>query len=234
MKPILFNSEMVRAILDNRKTETRRLIKPQPEHDGNFWKMGYARWSEKISIFTPTVGHSIYNHMPYHPGDILYVRESYCPNYFDKISEYRNRNAYKAGFKREIVEDHVLPEPKWTPSIHMPKEAARIFLEVKDVRVERLHKITMDGLINEGIIPKRYSNNPCNSKCKYMSDGCRCMNEPCPIFASYMYECHIIPFEKLWDSNIKKSQLDIYGFNANPWVYVIKFERYDNKGKINL
>lgn len=183
MKPILFNTEMVRAILDGRKTVTRRVVKPQPEgvhtildcdedaHTfdllcGNCGAGGiFADWSETIKA-------------PYWHGDILYVRETWCKG---KISGEKERYFYKA--------DGSLEYPcNWSPSIHMPREAARIFLRVTDVRVERLQDIDDNGVVSEGL----------------------------KIGA---------PFDELWDSTIKKSDLPIYGWDANPWVWVISFRR---------
>lgn len=148
---------------------------------------------------------------PYQPGDILYIRESYCPNYFDEgIAGYRNdglrgnRNAYKADYHKETIGD-IVPEPKWEPSIHMPKEAARIWLNVTDVRVDRLQDITEQQTVQEGI-----------NVCKAVHDG---------------YTDGSEAFAMLWDSTIKKSDLDRYGWDANPWVWVIEFERCDKPGE---
>ena len=130
-KPILFNTEMVRAILEGRKTVTRRLVKPQPN----------STFDKNWECFTKENGEVVVLTKPYSPGDILYVREAFCPNYFDReIANFYcdgNRTAYKADFDSEKFGD-VVPEPKWKPSIHMPKAMARIFLRVTDVRVERL------------------------------------------------------------------------------------------------
>lgn len=125
---------------------------------------------------------------PHVPGDILYVRETWanlntlaCPCYYYKASEDLPERALNA----------------WKPSIHMPKDAARIFLRVTNVRVERLQDITEVQAQYEG----------CNSG---MLTG------PCTARGQ---------FENLWNSTIKKSDLDRYGWNANPWVWVIEFER---------
>ena len=90
---------------------------------------------------------------------------------------------------------------KWHPSIHMPKEAARIWLKVTDVRVERLQDITIEGIRKEGLEPRF------NVKDKF-SDGIARGR-----------------FLELWNNTIKKSALDKYGWDANPWVWVIEFER---------
>ncbi len=189
--PILFNTEMVRAILDGRKTVTRRLMKPQPVNKNGFWKLGGAGWSDGISKIHPMPCHSLYNRSPYQPGDILYVRETWC-------------NANKEGVEPDyyyyadvyICEDYNRTEWKWRPSIHMPKEAARIWLQVTDVRVERLQNMWANDTSKEGLYFER------------------------PYTANEMLE----KFAALWNSTIKKSDLARYGWDANPWVWVIEFE----------
>mgnify|MGYP000832768239 CR=1 FL=1 len=198
IKSILFNTEMVRAILNGRKTCTRRICKDANEYtvpDMDFYnadKRTYAvhnfanqEHTEQLSIAERTC--------PICPGDILYVRETwskgleryiYRAEYSDTEKFYRNG--------KEI-------EMKWKPSIHMPKEAARIWLKVTDVRVERLQEITEIGATKGG----------CVYDVEYALGNTA--------------RGH---FKKLWDSTIKKSALDTYGWNANPWVWVIEFERY--------
>ena len=144
MKPILFNTEMVRAILDGRKTVTRRVIKPQPSS------------GVRKSVFVKSGledGHGREIKSAYLPGDILYIRETW--------QEFKIKNPRKAvpeDFKAvkyifkadgEIVNSDKSMF-KWRPSIHMPKEAARIFLKVTGVRVERLHEMTQEDCIREG------------------------------------------------------------------------------------
>ena len=215
--PMNFNSEMVRAILDGRKTVTRLICKDANEltvPDMIFYdadKRTYAvhnyankEHTDKLSIAE--------RNCPICPGDILYVREAFCPNYFDEyIAGYRkdmrgNRNAYKADYHKEVVGDAV-PEPKWHPSIHMPKEAARIFLKVKDVRVERLQDITAENAIKEGV--QRYIH----------LDG------------SLDEQGTRTAFIGIWNSTIKNSDLDRYGWDANPFVWVIEFEKCDTPEK---
>lgn len=145
--PILFNTDMVRAILDGRKTVTRRVIKPQPIyniHDGFNWK-GYAYGNS----LPPSVEGAAYNFQcaaPYQPGDILYVRETWCLRYDGEKYFYKADKNTPREEKRLIDYDHV----SWHPSIHMPKEAARIWLKVTDVRVERLQDITEEQAEKEG------------------------------------------------------------------------------------
>lgn len=214
VKPILFNTEMVRAILDGRKSCTRRINKDVNDYvvpDMDFYdsdKRTYAvhnyadkEHTDKLSITERTC--------PICPGDILYVRETWCKGIERYIyrADYSDREKFYQGGK-EI-------EVKWHPSIHMPKEAARIWLKVTDVRVERLQDITEDGCIAEGIYPSNCRG--CNA-----TFGCDvCPDEGYDEFDKFM---------EIWDSTIKKTDIDRYGWNANPWVWVIEFERCERGG----
>lgn len=188
MKPILFNTNMVRAILDGRKTVTRRVVKPQPvriarkyvEYEGMFYPCHLTMPWESRPLDDPSKP-------PYQPGDILYVRETWngdwCDHYIYKAD---SGSAIAAGYGKE---------PKWHPSIHMPKDAARIFLRVTSVRVERLQ----------------------DCGCAQAKDeGCTCCSQ----------------FARLWDETIKPAELALYGWTANPWVWVIGFERCE-KPEVN-
>lgn len=174
--PILFNMEMVRAILDCRKSCTRRIIKPQPQ--------GYFEVSEEPLYIYDTDGKQGKITPPYQPGDILYVRETF-------IQAAAHIFWYKADDKPWMSKDLL-----WKPSIHMPKEAARIWLKVTDVRVERLQDITGLSVQKEGI---EVDPNECASKFDFITE----------LF---------LLFQKLWDSTIKKSDLDRYGWDTNPYV----------------
>lgn len=213
LKSVIFNTDMVRATLSNRKTVMRQkvlgeiILNSEMEHKVNFlpYKPRKVRGRKIKSIKYFTLNSFKQKEGPYRPGDILYVREAFCQDYFDSaVAAFRenglrgNRNAYKADYHSEIVGD-VVPEPKWTPSIHMPKEAARIFLRVTDVRVERLQEITNKDAKREGVV---------------------CETDNSGMMHRYM-------FSKLWNSTIKKSDIDRYGWNANPWVWVIEFSKID-------
>lgn len=195
MKPILFNTEMVRAILDNRKTVTRRVLKPQEKILENPM-FGYTMFTPKgyISVrgdWTDTDGDKRYGEnfikLPYGPGDILYVRETFF--------EYKGHFYYKADGKHEGLAKMGVYF-KWRPSIHMPREAARIFLRVTDVRVERLQEITFKQALKEG----------CND-----------------------YSSTALGFFYVWDSTLKAKDRILYGWEADPWVWVIGFERVSRK-----
>lgn len=185
MKPILFNIEMVRAIMEGRKTVTRRVVKPQPKgaHTvldcddyeqtfdmlcGNGGEGGvFLDWAGTIKA-------------PCWAGDILWVRETWAKNPFGDGYIYPTE-VPGAG-------------QKWKPSIHMPREAARLFLRVTDVRVERLQDINLD--------PPGPKNQVVREGLRYLSD-----------------------FIAVWDRTIKPADLHLYGWDANPWIQVIEFER---------
>ena len=185
-KPILFNTEMVQAILGDRKTVTRRVIKPQPI-------AGIRK-----SVFVPSGiedGHGREIKLLYKVGDILYVRETFNNTETDTV-------LYAAD--KDFIDFYLFMESeiKWKPSIHMPKAAARIFLKVTDVRIERLQEITVDGCRLEGC---------CCSDCLQTgphSPDCKCDTL----------------FHNVWnDINAKRG----YGWEANPWVWVVEFERVE-------
>lgn len=198
MKPILFNTEMVRAILDGRKTCTRRVIKPQPD-EKHTYPLGFVTDStekKEMGCFgfgIDEYGGSIqYAKPPYQPGDILYVRETW--------KKAPNGYYYYEDWQRDDIADVT----KWKPSIHMPKEAARIWLKVTDVKVERLQEITEVQAQAEG----------CNSG--LLTGACTARGQ----------------FEDLWNTTIKKSDLDRYGWEANPYVFVIEFVKIDKPEEI--
>lgn len=221
IKPILFNTEMVRAILDGRKTCTRRLVKPQPDEKHTF-PLGFVTDStekKEVGCFGFGIneygGYIQYARSQCQPGDILYVRETWerfecwncegdergnCPKQPQKSVLDRTCGCYMYRATDEIYGD-----ARWHPSIHMPKEAARIWLKVTNVRVERLQEITVDGCHREGI----------NIETSAVTDG-ETLNRK--------HDFSLEKFETLWDSTVKKSDIDRYGWDANPWVWVIEFE----------
>ena len=202
IKPILFNTEMVRAILDGRKSCTRRIVKGFIPDDA-VW--GYTAFTPKGYIscrgtFADGYGEKFFK-LPCDPGDILYVRETW--------KKAPNGYYYYETWQRDDIADVT----KWKPSIHMPKEAARIWLKVTDVRVERLQSITEGGAIREGAE---------GEKCHHTNTGAfgctDCMN-------TGWIEPPQVEFMQIWNSTIKESDLNRYGWDANPWVWVIEFER---------
>ena len=216
--PILFNTDMVRAILDGRKSCTRRIVKPQqligmlpdkckngaPEEFLKEKKLMFKPYCDMTDIELINTAYKA----PYQPGDIMYVRETWQYLYEldgnEQVIEDTGKYYYAATDtipfntyvdKNGVKHDHA----PWKPSIHMPKEAARIWLKVTDVRGERLQEITIDGIRNEGL----------SSMAVHSGD----------------MEIALKEWENLWNSTIKKSDLDSYGWEANPWVWVIEFER---------
>ncbi len=198
MKPILFNTEMVRAILDGRKKVTRRLINPQPTYspmDGFKWK-GNAYGTN----LPPTVEGAACNFIcaaPYKVNDILYVRETWCSAY-DGEKYFYLADRVTEREQRQLLDYYNV---KWRPSIHMPKEAARIFLKVTAVNVERLQDISGGEILKEGI-----------EKSLLFDGGVKNAFDK---------------FAGLWDSTIRATDLELFGWNANPYVWVIEFEVID-------
>ena len=219
--PILFNTEMVQAILKGRKTCTRRVIKPQqfigmlpdkckngaPEEFLKEKKLMFKPYCDMTDIELINTAYKA----PYQPGDILYVRETV----WQKIGYYLDIDGEtKPSWYNEFkyVASDEKPETGWNyswakrPSIHMPKEAARIWLKVTDVRVERLQEITIDDIRNEGL----------SSMAIHAGD----------------MEIAIEEWKNLWNSTVKKSDLSKYGWDANPWVFVMEFIRINNPEEI--
>jgi len=205
-KPILFNTEMVQAILQGRKTFTRRVIK---EIDNNYGYLGLskdeccAKEDNTAIFYRKTTNLKLRIKMPYRVGDILYVRETWriqsMKNYGKRV-----KFLYKAEYNKELREvslsesryDDMIKysfKNGWQPSLFMPKEAARIFLEVIDVRVERLRDIKMHDAEKEGIIQ---------------------MGKSYPLTI----------FKKIWNSTVNKKDINKYGWDVNPWVWVIEFK----------
>lgn len=219
VKPILFNTDMVRAILDGRKSCTRRIVKGFIPNDA---KWGYTAFTPKGCIscrgtFADGYGEKFFK-LPCEPGDILYVRETWerfeCWNCKGDERGNCSKEPQKSvldktcGFYMYRATNEISGDARWHPSIHMPKEAARIWLKVTNVRVERLQEITPQGAWKEGA-------------------RCSCLH-PVPDCAG-----NKTAFVNIWNSTIKKSDLDWYGWSANPWVWVIEFERCEKPKEEN-
>lgn len=188
IKPILFNTEMVKALLSGIKTCTRRKIPIDIvdfcdiDHDGELlsYQNSYGDFINPEKLCR------------YQSGDILYVRETWCKGSYGNEKE---KYYYKADDNNFFC--------TWHPSIHMPKEAARIWLKVTNVRVERLQDIDIDGIRNEGL----------SSTAVHVGDMSIALKE----------------WALLWNSIVKKSDIDTYGWDANPYVWVIEFERCEKQ-----
>lgn len=220
--PILFNTEMVQAILEGRKTVTRRLVKPRYRDDEYGFQVVTRKNGEFVRIEKINDGGSglfadgterIVN-PPCVAGDILYIRETWniCSmwstgnrvTFIYRADEDEEKSARTVSVSDKTFDKYGKmmhgSSPDWRPSIHMPKEAARIFLKVKDVRVECLQDVTDEDAYKEGA---------------GAGDVC------------YQAGGRILEFAKIWNSTIKKNDIEQYGWNANPWVWVIEFERYE-------
>lgn len=197
MKPILFNAEMVRAILQGRKTVTRRIIRPQPKNDIVFhcgvWQETHSG-ANGLRVFPP----------PYQIGDVLYVRENWALT-SDIPENGTVRPMYMADYSEQEIEIQKAQHFRWKPSIHMPKDLARIFLRVTGCKIVRLQDITADEVLQEGI-----EVNP------ELAPGER---------NSYYPAC----FAALWDTTTKAADKKKYGWDANPWVWAISFELEQKK-----
>ena len=175
--PILFSTEMVRAILNGRKTQTRRVIKPQPS-------------GIRLSPFVKSGIEDIHGYeikIKYHVEDMLWVRETWA-DFEGGINLPFEPIMYKA--------DDDTAKYKWRPSIYMPRWASRITLEITNVRVERVQEISEDDARQEG----------CKSWKGVLGDGEMSAREA---------------FIRLWNSINQKRG---YGWDVNPYVWVIEFE----------
>ena len=203
IKPILFNTPMVRAVRSDIKTETRRLINPRYRDDEySFQIITNAHTGEFVRVEMIDEWENCTRFLPpqYLPGDILWVRESWAvaadlPGISNGGFVYRSD--YTDYELSQLKEKHFC----WKPSIHMPKAAARTFVKVTDVQAERLQNITATGIRAEGL-----------------GTGAAFCGDPLAREE----------FKILWDSTVPKSKLPQCGFAANPWVWAYRFERCEN------
>lgn len=208
VKQILFNTEMVRAVLDGRKTVTRRVVKPQPGEEiayiwggSNHGKWSFSPYNESRYEEHRTARDWKYWTPPYHADDILYVRETWAenPHPWDGAKYVYRASIHPADYDLY----------KWHPSIHMPREAARVWLRVTDVGVERLQEIDEDGAIAEGCSAGRFETTGGPWGVEDNPDEWTARED----------------FSNVWDSTIKSADRDRYGWDANPFCWVISFER---------
>lgn len=199
-KPMLFNAEMVRAILDGRKTQTRRIIKLPEGMTGR--QVGESGNPNNPIGFMYPCG---IKRPPCNPDDIIWVRETWRP--IEASSAGWCRIEYKAGGAEHFQKIIVVPkyQEPWHPSIHMPKEAARIFLRVKNVRVERLDDMRLADFLGEGV------------RLTCQEEGNLAL---APLRARER-------FFEVWNSTLKPADIPKFGWGANPWVWVIEFERIE-------
>lgn len=253
MKPILFNTEMVRAILDGRKSVTRRVafsekdLRPfqSKDYPDGWWFRGrvYRSWDDATR--TPQ---GVMSLCRYRREDILYVRETWQEVYETEWSEedpsgknirelilnFDSIPKVEAGISSMCKSALMKPRMKyfvfkasniqyadnenglaWRPSIHMPKEAARIFLRVQDVHVERVQEMSDIDAAKEGI--QSYWSTPYDNDPPFIGRAKGIGNDLCFTRRE--------AFGQIWDSTVKPSDRALYGWDVNPWVWVINFER---------
>jgi hypothetical protein len=217
--PILFSGPMVRAILEGRKTQTRRIIKPQPDGwiRGNSGAFGVPK---KITNKKPHKNGTIWQeeddtcyediNCPYgQPDDRLWVRETW------QLDEDERGFVYRADIRN--FADYAFGPPSWRPSIFMPRKACRIVLEIADIRVERLQEISEADAIGEGV--EWWHEERLKSRPKHYRVYCDYDNPKDP--AQYTSSA-VDSFSTLWQSiNGPES------WNQNPWVWVIEFNRIE-------
>lgn len=231
-KPILFNAEMVNAILSGRKTQTRRIMKVQPEpsksRSGDYW-FPCNKMQSMVHVSDLLPGN------PYMPdaheffstccplggiGDQLWVREAFAAGLCTESTL-----AYRATHKTEDLEEGWGETIKWTPSIHMPRWASRINLLITGVRVERLRDISEQDAMAEGITAKEVI-----IETRYEGGGHVEITAERFFFVGgddEGYESAEEAFAELWDSIYGQKEGE--NWQANPWVWVIEFERMEAK-----
>jgi hypothetical protein len=231
-KPIIFSGEMVRAILDGRKTQTRRVIKPQPvewvkaitfnEYLGEWQYLGYE--GGMVTSSTGFPGQKPLK-CPYgKPGDRLWVRKTWRRS-FSQFGQLPDGIEFKANnllvyfdksdsgvqAKNAATEKNLPRDGRWRPSIHMPRWASRITLEITDIRVERVQNISFEDCRAEG----------CREDFKIDATGC-------PFECTGTHYGEKYHFIELWNSiNAKRG----YGWYVNPWVWVVEFRVIKNEHK---
>lgn len=209
-RPILFSAPMVRALLDGNKTQTRRVVKMPPSWDCFVcadWGNGWWPYRSDDGESPNYDNNEIPMRCPYgQPGDRLWVRETwYCDDFrvqrgpYVKPDDLDVDDARATGmlvYAADGAAPYEAEQPVWKPSIHMPRWASRILLEIVSVRVERLQDIGSEEIEAEGVV---------TSDAAIMEHGCR---------------ARVIDFTNLWESINGAGS-----WNANPWVWVIEFQR---------
>lgn len=214
-RPILFNGAMVRAILDGRKTQTRRIVRPQPVmrkfHPNAiapaFIKPQLTKGFNAVGVDVCNNNNFAYLKNPLaRKGDRLWVKETFCvvndddERWIDYRATPRYEESHPAGWENAPDDPDAL---KWESSIHMPRWASRINLEVIDVRVERLQDITEEAAMAEGVQRMKLPSG-------YQAAG----NNMLPMYKqSFAYQ---------WDTSNKKRG---FAWEVNPYVWVIEFTR---------
>lgn len=249
-RPIIFNGEMVRAILYGRKTQTRRPLKPQPiiSGSGEIWwpggvcdprSLGYANerhFQKGAPLDQKCMGNV---------GDKLWVRETwYCDHMYamdyERTSKglYVNKTLTRQECESEWTEDGMMyyradgelgdqieqcEKPNsWRPSIHMPRWASRITLRIKNIRVERLQSISEHDAKAEGVLGKKYHGYEHMVQPSPNPLSGHGMGPLNPLTGRGKWLPYTLSFASTWDGIYYDKVL---GWIRNPWVWVIDFER---------
>lgn len=211
-RPILFSAPMVRALLDGRKTQTRRVVKP------------YPKWAQRFPICNPNAmaaGHQVWwwdgefdrvgvaQDCPYGvPGDQLWVRETWKPH--SLYADMRPRDMPQTEVFYRADDRYAPSNTPWVPGIHMPRWASRILLKITDVRVERLKSISEADALAEGI------QRDLDTRAWLGAEGAGVGG------ATRLYASHAMAYGDLWESINGPGSWD-----ANPWVWVVEFKRVE-------
>lgn len=244
VKPILFSGPMVRALIDGRKSQTRRVVKPQPKLTPHHEPVRVERRGERGWIWMVHTDRPDYQfatgdwRAPYAPGDLLYVREAWgVGTRPDPIQGWRDGIEYRADeiglpdgeslplYSDCVPDDVDLSEYacRWRPSIHMPRWASRLTLRVTDVRVQRVQAISEDDALAEGLFRWEYTDVDGDPRVDplahaYTDVGFHWKQTDTPFDG---FGRARDAFENLWDSlNAPRG----FGWDANPWVCAVTFE----------
>lgn len=215
-RPILMHARSIKGILEGRKTQTRRIVKPQPKNTTTAMGKHGWDWRGQLWGFDPATRkpyvEEVLRHCPYgKPGDLLWVRERWAMNDVNSgwgpIQKQRPSKFGGVVYRADGDWEDQFAEldgdiPPWRPSIHMPRWASRLTLEITNIRVERVQDIKWQDAFDEGIVPQMC--------CSGFECGCRALpvNDPVP------------EFQALWDDTNGKGAWD-----RNDWVWVIDFKR---------
>lgn len=221
-RPIMFSGEMVRALLAGTKTQTRRVVKPQPQHIE--WFAHQNGWCARVRDTEPQYEMV---RCPYGvPGDRLWVREAWC--------NYGGKTIYRADYGAHTPISDGIGGP-WKPSIHMPRQASRLTLEITAVRVERVQSISEEDALAEGLTvrigdgtgpgPGFKWNGPAYQDAStgnyHVPDaggsGVCCCYEGRAIRRN----AAVCAFASLWD----RINGNTHPWASNPWVWVVEFRR---------
>ena len=223
MKPMFFNAEMVQAVKEGRKTVTRRAVKGyafehlQVDVDGSV--IGVYQQDEGAVL--PAVSFA-----PYRPGEIVYVPEAWrAVGSWQWVRDFAEKDygysvEFRDGGQVEFYFDNAeraekwekyldKPRENWQSPYFMPKEAARLFLRVTDIHVERLQDITEEQATSEGA----------SAGSLQVTGGPWGVEDDPDVWSA------VDAFSAIWDSTVKPKDRDLYGWVVNPWVWVIEFER---------